>query len=272
MSALEINNLTLAYNSRVILDHLDAIIAKGEFIGIFGPNGAGKSTLLRAILGLVPPQEGVIRIFGTPAQRGNPEIGYMPQISQTLSIGRMNGKTRLAASLGGFKWGIPFNTKKQQHEIKRVLTLVNAQDYAERPYSELSGGERQRLLLAQALLNKPKILLLDEPLSNLDPHHQEVLIKLVQQIRLELQVTVLFTGHDLNPLLGIMDRIIYIVRGHAAIGTVDEVVTSDKLSWLYGTPMEVIRHQQRVFVISHELGELTTDAAHSHPHPRDVEI
>lgn len=269
MYALKFNNLKLAYNSRIILDNFNATIQKGEFVGIFGPNGAGKSTLLRAILGLVPTHEGAIQLFGKPAQRGNPEIGYMPQLSQTIYVGRMSGRARIAASINGFKWGMPFINKKQQQDIMRVLTLVNAQDYAERPYAELSGGERQRLLLAQALLSQPKILLLDEPLTNLDPHHQEVLIKLVAQIRSELQVTVLFTGHDLNPLLGVMDKIIYIVRGHAAIGTVDEVVTKDKLSWLYGTPMDVIRYQNRMFVISHERGEIT-DAAYYHPHDRDV--
>lgn len=269
MTAIAINNLQLAYNSRIILQHFNASIKKGEFIGIFGPNGAGKSTLLRAILGLVDIKEGSIEIHGKPAQRGNPEIGYMPQISQTIYTGRLNGRARIAASVNGFKWGMPFIHKKQQQEIDRVLALVNAREYAERPYTELSGGERQRLLLAQALLNKPQILLLDEPLTNLDPRHQEILIQLVQQIRLELQVTVLFTGHDLNPLLGTMDRIIYLVGGHAAMGTVDEIVTSAKLSWLYGTPIEVIRHQQRLFVISDKRGEITT---HAHLHPDDSNV
>lgn len=263
MSALVIDNLTLAYGSRTVIHNFAATIEQGEFIGIFGPNGAGKSTLLRAILGLITPAAGTIQVLGKPARRGHVAIGYVPQAHSlpTTAIGQLSGTAHVLAASNSTRWGLPIIRKQQLQEVAWALSMVGAQDYATRPFAELSGGERQRLYLAQALLNHPQILLLDEPLANLDPHHQETFIDLVHHICSELKVTVLFTAHDLNPLLQVMNRIIYLARGNAAVGTVAEVVTNEKLSWLYGTAIEVIKHQQRLFVINQERG-ISADAEH----------
>lgn len=269
MSAIEIFDLTLNYGNRTVIADFNATIESGEFIGIFGPNGAGKSTLLRAILGLIKPYSGSIQIFGRPVHQGDPEIGYLAQTLQSRASHQLSGRTRIAASLNGQKWGLPLLNKNQKQEITRILKLLNAEEYADRPYTELSGGERQRLLLAQALLHKPRVLLLDEPLTNLDPRYQESLIQIIKNIQQTEKVTVLFTAHDLNPLLGVMDRIIYLARGKGAIGSIDEIVTDKKLSWLYGTPIEVIRHQQRLYVISQERGELADD---NHHHATDINL
>lgn len=266
MYALAINQLTLAYGERQIITQFNAQIAAGEFIGLFGPNGAGKSTLLRAILGLVTSKQGTIQVFGQPTGRHNPAIGYMAQNRFITPTSQLSGRAHISVAQQGVKWGLPLQNKTQRAEIEKVLTLVAAQDYAERPYYQLSGGERQRLLLAQALLGNPKLLLLDEPLANLDPRHQESLIELIQKIRTELNITILFAAHDLNPLLSVMDRVIYLARGKAAIGTVEEIVNDAKLSWLYGTPIEVIKHHHRLFVISQDKGVIAGDAAHDHPH------
>ncbi len=263
MFAIEINDLTLAYSSRNIISHFNASIEQGEFIGIFGPNGAGKSSLLRAILGLNPPLSGDIKIFDKSARRGYLEIGYVPQSRKVTHGNRLSAKSRVLASLNGTRWGVPIHSRAEHQMVDQVLSMVGAESFAHRAFCELSGGEQQQILLAQALLNRPKILILDEPLSNLDPHHQEGIVQLVRRIQLELKVTVLFTAHDLNPLLDVMNRIIYLARGNAAIGTVDEIVTNDRLSWLYRMPMEVIRHRQRLFVINREQGELIGNDAHS---------
>lgn len=269
MYNIALNNLNLTYSDRVIFRNFNADIERGEFIGIFGPNGAGKSSLLRAILGLLPPAGGTISVLGKPARRGNAAIGYIPQIREMIAGNHLSGRTRITASRNGFKWGIPLLNKQQKLEIEWALTLVEAQDCADRPFSQLSGGERQRLLLAQALLDHPQILLLDEPLTNLDPHHQETLIELVQRIRSQLNVTVLFTAHDVNPLLNVMNRVIYLAHGNAAIGPVEEVITSKKLSWLYGTPIEVVQYQQQLFVINAKSG-INEYATHHHDTPRDI--
>lgn len=268
MIAIDIKHLTLSYECRSIFQHFNAEIADGEFIGIFGPNGAGKSSLLRAILGLLTPSAGTINVLGQPAERGNSAIGYVAQSHTMQAAAQLSGRARVAAAYQGYRWGLPFISKTERQELTELLQLVDAQHFADRPFNTLSGGEKQRLFLAQALLNRPKILLLDEPLSNLDPGSQELLIALVQKIRTELNVTVLFTAHDLNPLLHVMDRIIYLAQGNAAIGSVTEIVTSEKLSWLYGIPIEVVRHNDRLFVVSHEHG--TEYAALHHNHSDSV--
>lgn len=269
MYNITLNNLTLAYRDRIIFSDFNAAIERGEFIGIFGPNGAGKSSLLRAILGLLPPTNGTITVLGKPAKRGNPAIGYIPQTREMITGNHLSGRARITASRNGFKLGLPLLNKQQKLEIEWALTLVEAHDYADRPFSQLSGGERQRLLLAQALLDHPQILLLDEPLTNLDPHHQETLIELIQRIRCQLNVTVLFTAHDVNPLLNVMNRVIYFAHGNAAIGPVEEIITSKKLSWLYGTPIEVVQYQQQLFVINTKSG-INEHATHHHDIHSDI--
>jgi zinc/manganese transport system ATP-binding protein len=262
MVSIELKKVTLAFGARKILTDFNASIARGEFIGIFGPNGAGKSTFLRAILGLLKPLAGEIFLNGRPVYQGNAVIGYMPQSHHVMPQGKLSGRARLAACSFGTKWGLPVLNKKQRTEINWAIKMVEAEDYVDRPIVELSGGERQRLLLAQALIGQPEFLLLDEPLSNLDPNHQEKLVQLVQHIRKQLNATILFTAHDLNPLISVMDRIIYLAQGNAAIGTVNEIVTSEKLTWLYKMPIEVLHHQERLFVITQKTGSAEFDSHH----------
>lgn len=269
VNAIVAHSLSLAYGPQSILHDFTAQIRHGEFIGVFGPNGAGKSTLLKAILGLIKPSQGELFILDKPIKRGNISIGYLPQMRSQLPYTQFNGRAIIASAKSGYRWGMPLLTRAQQQEITRVIELVEAQDYADRPFYQLSGGERQRLLLGQALLDNPQILLLDEPLANLDPRYQESLLDLVQRLQQQLKITVLFTAHDVNPLLGVMNRVLYLARGNAALGTVQQVITSEQLSALYQSPIEVIRYQQRLFVISKERG-IIDYGAHCCPHSEHV--
>jgi zinc/manganese transport system ATP-binding protein len=269
INAIEIAGLNLAYGSHTVLHNFNAAIKPGEFIGVFGPNGAGKSTLLKAVLGLNKPIDGKILVLGKAVKRGNTDIGYLPQMRSQLTHSQFSGRAIISAAIAGYRWGVPCISKQQHQEVTRVIELVEAEHYADRSYQQLSGGERQRLLLAQTLLNKPQILLLDEPLANLDPRYQESLIDLVQRLQQQLQITILFTAHDVNPLLGVMDRVLYLARGNAALGTVQEVITTDQLSALYGAPIEVINYQQRLFVISKERG-IIDYGDHCCPHTEHV--
>jgi len=253
--ALRFVALSLAYGSRVIFSNFNATIRQGEFIAILGANGAGKSTLLRAILGLVPSQSGQIRVFGKkPVRKGSSLVGYMPQTRQPWMDSALSAYAWLSAQLNGFKWGIPWLNRAQKQEIDRVVALVNAEPILHKAYALLSGGERQRLLLAQALLNRPQLLLLDEPLMNLDPYYQETLVTLVNRIRLELGITILLTSHDINPLLSSVSRVLYLAKGNAALGSVAEVITSQKLSELYNRDIQVIEHEKKRFVVNKETG------------------
>jgi zinc/manganese transport system ATP-binding protein len=264
VNAVELQQVTLARGRRVVLSEVSASIKAGEFVGVFGPNGAGKTTLLHAILGLLRPAAGELRVLGARPRRGNPAAGYLPQQHAPLADLRLSGRDFVASAYRGERWGPPLVGRAGREQIDWAIATVGAEALAARPLRELSGGERQRLLLAQALLGKPRLLLLDEPLISLDPRFQHAVVVLVQRIQREHGVTVLFTAHDLNPLLGVMDRVLYLGQGHAALGTVDEVVTGEVLSRLYGTPIEVIHVAGRIAVIS-GYGPVEAEA-HIHDH------
>ncbi len=260
--AIELDHVTLVRGERIVLSDVTAAIRTGEFIGVFGPNGAGKTTLLHALLGLVQPAAGKLRVLDAAPVRGNRDAGYLPQNRASVSDLRLRSRDFVASALRGERWGLPLAGRNGDDEVDRVIATVEAQGLAGRPLCELSGGELQRLLLAQALLGKPKLLLLDEPLISLDLRFQESVVTLVRQVQQREGITVLFTAHELNPLLGAMDRVLYLGHGSAAIGTVDEVITGDVLSRLYGTAIDVLRVNGRVVVVS-GYGAVEADA-HRH--------
>ena len=270
MNAIEFQGVTLALGGRVVLAKVSLAIAAGEFIGMLGANGAGKTTLMRSVLGLLPPQAGQIRVFGQAVVRGNPALGYMPQMRSSIGSLRLRGLDFVIGVINGHRLGLPSAGRAVRAEAERVLDLVGAGSLARRPLQEISGGERQRLLLAQALVGRPRLLLLDEPLMNLDPHHQSDVVRLVKSLQTELGITVLFSAHELNPLLGALDRVLYLGRGQAALGPVDQVITGPVLSRLYGSAIEVIRLGNRVFVMSDgqdmERDAHRHDGDHAHGH------
>ncbi|MDE2199035.1 MAG: ABC transporter ATP-binding protein [Rhodospirillales bacterium] len=248
--AIRFEDVTLAVGGRAVLSAISLAIGPGEFVGVLGANGAGKTTLMRAVLGLVPARRGRIEVLGAPATRGNPAIGYMPQSRAAMGSLRLSGWAFVAAMVRGHVPGLPRLDRAGRAEVDRALDLVGARALARRKLAELSGGERQRLLLAQALIGRPRLLLLDEPLISLDPHRQQEVVALVRALQQELGIAVLFSAHELNPLLGALDRVLYLGHGAAALGTVDEVITAPVLSRLYGAPIEVIRLAGRIFVMS----------------------
>jgi zinc/manganese transport system ATP-binding protein len=252
----------LTRGGRVVLDAIKAAIRPGEFIGVFGPNGAGKTTLLRAILGLLRPDAGAIRVFGAAPGRGSRIVGYLPQQRSAAGDLPLRGWDFVASAVEGWRWGWPRRGRRGRSQVERVLDMVEGREIAERRLAQLSGGELQRLLLAQALIGEPRLLLLDEPLISLDPHFQQVVVALVRRIQQAEGITVLFTAHDPNPLLGVMDRVLYLGNRRAALGTVDEVVTDVVLSRLYGMPIEVLRSGGRILVVAGH-GPVETEA-HRH--------
>jgi zinc/manganese transport system ATP-binding protein len=263
VNAIELVGVTLAFGARPVLTDIDLTFRQNEFVGVLGPNGAGKTTLIRAILGLLPPRSGSIRVLGKPIRRGNAAIGYMPQ-ARIAPEARLCGWDFLASGVRGHKWGMPLLDRAGRRQVASALERVQATEFAQRPLTELSGGERQRLLLAQAVLGRPGLLLLDEPLISLDPNHQRAVIELTRALQLELGMTVLFSAHELNPLLGALDRVLYLGQGRAALGTVEEVVTGPVLSRLYGSAIDVVRLNDRIFVMSG--GQDVERDAHRHDH------
>jgi zinc/manganese transport system ATP-binding protein len=259
---LTLTDVTLELGGRRILDKVSFTVEAGEFVGVLGPNGAGKTTLMRALLGLVPIRDGSARVLGAAVSRGNPAIGYMPQVRGTLATRRLSGRDFVQCAANGHRWGMPLRYRDTRREVDRALDIVGAMHLAQRPLAELSGGERQRLLLAQCLLGAPRLLLLDEPLISLDPNHQTGVVELVRRVQRELGITVLFSAHELNPLLNAIDRVLYLGNGSAALGTVDQVITAPTLSKLYGTPIDVMRVHGRIFVMSGGVEIEKQDHAH----------
>jgi zinc/manganese transport system ATP-binding protein len=248
--AVELDRVSISRGEHAVLADVSAAIRPGEFVGVFGPNGSGKTTLLHAILGLVRPTSGRLRVFGVEPERGNPEAGYLPQQRAAVGDIRLRGLDFVASAVRGERWGLALPGHSGWRDVERVIALVEAQALAKRPLSELSGGELQRLLLAQALLGRPKLLLLDEPLISLDPRFQQAIVALVKRVQQDEGITVLFTAHEVNPLLGAMDRVLYLGSGQARLGGVDEVITAEVLSSLYRAPIEVLRVDGRIVVVS----------------------
>jgi zinc/manganese transport system ATP-binding protein len=264
VTSIELSRVTLSFGERTVLADVDLAIRDNEFVGVLGPNGSGKTTLMRAILGLVPIRSGALRVLGQPVARGNPRIGYMPQTRSALDHLRLTGWDFVASAARGHRWGLPLLDREARRNVAWALDRVAATGLARRPLAETSGGERQRLLLAQALLGRPRLLLLDEPLISLDPHHQSAVVELARTLQQDLGIAVLFSAHELNPLLGALDRVLYLGRGQAALGTVEEVITSPVLSRLYGSDIDVVRVNGRIFVMSG--GHDVERDAHQHEH------
>jgi zinc/manganese transport system ATP-binding protein len=269
MNVVELDRATIGIAGHSVLSDVSLAIRAGEFIGVLGPNGAGKTTLMRAILGLLPPSAGTLRVFGHAPQRGDRTIGYLPQVRTVLPDLRVRGLDFIASSLHGERWGVPSLSRHDRSMIEETLDSVGARDLAMRPLSAMSGGERQRLLLAQALIGSPKLLLLDEPLISLDHRHQEVAIDVVRKVCRERGITVLFSAHELNQLLGTLDRVLYLGNGQAVLGTVEEVITAPVLSRLYGTEIQVVRAEGHIFVMSRGRDVEVSDHQHDHDHGRD---
>jgi zinc/manganese transport system ATP-binding protein len=270
--AVELAGAAVSRSGRTIWSDVDLLVPAGEFVAILGPNGAGKSTLLSVLLGLLRLDRGRAKVLGGAPGVHNERIGYLPQRRVFDAGTRVRGVDMVRLGLDGHRWGVPLpaagrvgaRSRAARERVREAIERVGAGAYAGRPIGECSGGEQQRLLIAQALVHDPRMLILDEPLDGLDLPNQAAVAALVQGICRSAGVTVLLVAHDVNPLLPYVDRVLYLAGEHAAMGPVEEVITSPTLSRLYGAPIEVLRTTDGRLVV---VGQ--PEAPHQHG-PRHV--
>lgn len=245
-------NLTVGYKGRVVWHNANFRVDRGEFVAVIGPNGAGKTTMFRLLLGLQKPFSGGLTVFGELPRRGNPRIGYVPQRHTIDNETNIECLELVHLALSGNKWGLGFSWRGEKRAALKALEVVGATELAHRPLSALSGGELQRVYLAEALVSNPEMLLLDEPLANLDIKRTKDLVELISRVGRSRNVTTFLVAHDINPLIRFLDKVIYIANGKVAIGTPEEVLTSKSLSQLYGTHVEVL-HDSMGHILIHTL-------------------
>lgn len=269
-AAVELRRASARIGGHAVWRDVDLTLHAGEFAAVLGPNGSGKSTLLKAILGLVRTEPGTVRVLGAAAGKANRHIGYLPQRHGYEAALPLRGIDLVRLGLEGTRWGLPLplplargarGRRAAAARIAETIELVGASAYARRPLGELSGGELQRILVAQALVRRPRLLMLDEPLDSLDLPNQLAVSKLLRDVCDEQGIAVLLVTHDVNPLLAQIDQAIYLAGGRALQGSVEEVISAPRLSELYGAPIEVLRASDgRLVVVG------SPDAPHVHGH------
>ncbi len=276
-TVIELHDLSAGYGAGSVLRGLDLTVEPGEFIAVLGPNGSGKTTLLKVLLGQLAPTTGTARVCGTEPRQALGSVGYVPQhrgFDRDLPI---RGRELVELGLTGARLGLPRPSRSARAIVDRALDAVGARPFADIAVGLLSGGEQQRLRIAQGLLGDPRLVLLDEPLLALDPRRQSEVTAIIDERRRSTDLAVLFVTHEINPVLPVVDRVLYLVDGRAALGAPSEVLTTETLTALYGAPVEVLSLNGRLLVLAGEgptdglLGHHHHDDAHDHDHDHDDE-
>lgn len=263
---LALRDAGLSFGERKLWGHLDLDIAPGEFVAVLGPNGAGKTSLLRTVLGQQRLTSGTMSFLGQPVRRGHRKIGYIPQQRLMEAGTPLRARDMIAQGVTGHRWGVLPTSRADRARIDRILDEVGATAFADAPVAELSGGEQQRTRVGQAIAADPALLLCDEPLISLDLRHQRGVTELIDRQRRQHEAAVLFVTHDVNPILEVVDRVLYIAGGRFRVGSPDEVLRADVLSDLYGTPVDVVRTMGRIVIVGandahdHHCGEVDPHA------------
>lgn len=257
---VSLRDAALRFGDRTLFEELTFELHRGEFLAVLGPNGAGKTSLVRLLLGLAQPTAGTVTVAGGDPAARRSSIGYVPQQRTFDRDLPLRGRDLVRLGLDGHRFGVGRSTRRWHERVDRALASVGAEGYADATVGRLSGGEQQRLRIAQALVCDPELLLVDEPLLSLDLGYQHVVVDLLDAHRRRSGTPVLFVTHDVNPVLHAVDRVLYLAGGTWAMGSVDEVLTSDTLSRLYGIDVDVLRVRDRIVVVG------TPDEHHHHQH------
>lgn len=269
---ISLRGVSITRGDRTLVSGLDFELAPGEFVAVLGPNGAGKSTLLKILLGTVPASAGSITVDGhAPGKRGA-HIGYVPQQKAFHPGLTMRGRDLVRLGADGHFWG-PGRPRwlgsrhraDTDHIVTNSLELLDAAHLADQQIGRMSGGEQQRMRIAQALATDPHVLLCDEPLLSLDLAGQRTVARVLQHMRAEHGTGIMFVTHEINPVLPLVDRVIFIVDGRHRIGTPEEIFRAEVLSELFRIPVDVLRVRGQIVVVG-DAQHLTTEPYPGGPH------
>ena len=261
---IELRGAAVRLGGAQIWGDVSLTVEPGALVAVLGPNGAGKSTLLRALLGELRLTEGSARVLGAPPGEANDRIGYLAQRHGFDAGTPIRGIDLVRLGLDGHRFGLPLRGRREARaRVDAAIDLVGATAYARRAIGDCSGGEQQRLLIAQALVGRPALMLLDEPLDSLDLPNQAAVSALLAEIAHSENVAILLVAHDVNPLLSHLDRVAYVAGGTILSGSLSEVITGKTLSALYGVPIEVLQASDGRLVV---VGEPEAPAHHSDRH------
>ena len=247
---LSVDGLGVRLDGRQVLDDISVHVGAGQFTGLIGSNGAGKTTLFRVILGLTSASAGEVLIAGRPRSRRNPLIGYVPQKFSLDPDAPLRARDLVALGVDGHRFGPVLPSRQRREVVDEMLDAVGGRAFADTRVGLLSGGEQQRVLIAHALASRPQLLLLDEPLANLDLRSASEVVALVAGIARRQRLAVLISAHEINPLLPVMDQIVYLAAGRAVQGRTEDVITSEVLSRLYGHHVDVLNVHGRILVVA----------------------
>lgn len=253
-NVIEIKNLTVYYQNVCALSGVNLRVKDKEFLGIIGPNGGGKSTLLKAILGLVPPYSGEIRILGMSPRKAHGIIGYVPQftrfhrdfpisVEETILMGRLSGKTPIFHKYGA-------DDRDTAHSLMEKLEIYPLRN---RQIGQLSGGQLQRALIARALTTKPRILMLDEPTASLDTEAKSHIYSILEELNSDM--TIIMVTHDMGAISAHVESLACLNRELFYHGRSE--LSEDIINGIYGCPVDIIAHgviPHRILKEHHESG------------------
>jgi zinc transport system ATP-binding protein len=241
---IELNDVTFSYGGAPVVEKANFSIYSCESMCVVGPNGGGKTTLVKLILGLLRPQSGTIRVFGTEPRQARRRIGYMPQhvlfdlqFPVTVMDIVLMGRLGVAEKHRFFGWP----RAKDRRAALEALHQLGMEDFSRRPFASLSGGERQRVLIARAICNQPDLLLLDEPTSHVDTLIESQMLDLLRE--LNRRMTVVMVTHDLGFVSNLVEKVICVNRKVVVHPT--HAITGEMIHEFYGGHVRVVRHSER---------------------------
>lgn len=237
--AIEVHDLTVAYRTRPVLWDIDVRLPEGQLIAIVGPNGAGKSTLLKAILGLVKPVTGWVKVFDAPYAQRRSWVGYVPQRESVDWDFPTSALDVVTMGLYGALGWLRRPGRRQREAALTCLDHVGIRDLAHRQISQLSGGQQQRVFLARALAQQARLYLMDEPFAGVDATTERAVLSLLKELKREGR-TVVAVHHDLQTVAEYFDHVVLLNMRLVAAGPVQEVFTPENLHQTYGGRLTVL--------------------------------